>query len=104
MPSAAEARNLAGWASAYPGTVIVVTNEVGMGIVPMHPVSRDYRDRLGRAYEYFISQFAGAEGRRGGEFFTPPSLVRMIVNVIEPDHGLVLDPCGDDAVLSRLRR
>ncbi len=43
-----QADGLARWAAAYPGTVIVVTNEVGMGIVPMHPVSRDYRDRLGR--------------------------------------------------------
>lgn len=39
---------LATWAKAYPGTVLVVTNEVGLGIVPMHPLSRDYRDRLGR--------------------------------------------------------
>lgn len=39
---------LARWAAAYPGEVVVVTNEVGSGIVPMHPVSRDYRDRLGR--------------------------------------------------------
>ncbi|MFK5634370.1 MULTISPECIES: bifunctional adenosylcobinamide kinase/adenosylcobinamide-phosphate guanylyltransferase [unclassified Ornithinimicrobium] len=39
---------LADWATAYPGLVVVVTNEVGMGIVPMHPVAREYRDRLGR--------------------------------------------------------
>jgi adenosylcobinamide kinase / adenosylcobinamide-phosphate guanylyltransferase len=44
----AQAAQLARWGAAYPGTVIVVTNEVGLGIVPMHPVSRDYRDRLGR--------------------------------------------------------
>ncbi|KUG51182.1 hypothetical protein AVL62_13035 [Serinicoccus chungangensis] len=42
------ARALAGWATAYRGDVVVVTNEVGLGIVPMHPVSRRYRDRLGR--------------------------------------------------------
>ncbi|ANS79533.1 Adenosylcobinamide-phosphate guanylyltransferase [Serinicoccus hydrothermalis] len=42
------ARALAAWATAYRGSVIVVTNEVGLGIVPMHPVSRGYRDRLGR--------------------------------------------------------
>lgn len=42
------AHALADWAEAYPGTVLVVTNEVGLGIVPMHPLSRDYRDRLGR--------------------------------------------------------
>lgn len=39
---------LTDWATAYPGLVVVVTNEVGMGIVPMHPVAREYRDRLGR--------------------------------------------------------
>lgn len=44
----AAAHELGRWATAYPGTVLVVTNEVGLGIVPMHPVSRDYRDRLGR--------------------------------------------------------
>jgi adenosylcobinamide kinase / adenosylcobinamide-phosphate guanylyltransferase len=43
-----EAEALGRWAAAYPGEVIVVTNEVGLGIVPMHPVSRAYRDRLGR--------------------------------------------------------
>lgn len=42
------AQELAAWATAYPGDVVVVTNEVGSGIVPMHPLSRDYRDRLGR--------------------------------------------------------
>lgn len=44
----ARAHALGRWAAAYPGEVVVVTNEVGSGIVPMHPVSRDYRDRLGR--------------------------------------------------------
>ena len=51
------------------------------------------RDKLGRAYEYFISQFAGAEGRRGGEFYTPRSVVQTIVEMLEPTHGRVYDPC-----------
>lgn len=52
-------------------------------------------DVFGRIYEYFLNQFAQTGAQEGGEFFTPPSLVRMIVNVIEPDHGIVLDPaCG----------
>lgn len=52
-------------------------------------------DVFGRIYEYFLNKFAMSGAQEGGEFFTPPSLVRMIVNVIEPDHGLVLDPaCG----------
>ncbi len=52
-------------------------------------------DVFGRIYEYFLNKFAMSGAQEGGEFFTPPSLVRMIVNTIEPDHGLVLDPaCG----------
>jgi type I restriction enzyme M protein len=52
-------------------------------------------DVFGRIYEYFLNKFAISGAQEGGEFFTPPSLVRMIVNVIEPDHGLVFDPaCG----------
>ncbi|KDB51605.1 hsdM2 protein [Sphaerotilus natans subsp. natans DSM 6575] len=52
-------------------------------------------DVFGRIYEYFLNKFAMTGAQEGGEFFTPPSLVRMIVNVIEPDHGVVLDPaCG----------
>ena len=47
-------------------------------------------DVFGRIYEYFLNKFAMSGAQEGGEFFTPRSLVRMIVNVIEPDHGLVL--------------
>src|SRR5262249_32230988 len=52
-------------------------------------------DIFGRIYEYFLTRFADLKAHDGGEFFTPVSLVQMIVNVIEPDHGKVLDPaCG----------
>ncbi len=52
-------------------------------------------DAFGLIYEYFLSNFASAEGRLGGEFFTPQSIVRLIVEVIEPFHGKVYDPaCG----------
>jgi type I restriction enzyme M protein len=52
-------------------------------------------DAFGLIYEYFLTQFAANEGRRGGEFFTPQSIVRLIVDVIEPFHGKVYDPaCG----------
>ena len=52
-------------------------------------------DVFGRVYEYFIVEFAKKKAHDNGEFFTPPSLVQTIVNVIEPDHGVVLDPaCG----------
>ncbi|BBZ74516.1 type I restriction-modification system subunit M [Mycobacterium paraseoulense] len=51
------------------------------------------RDLLGEVYEYFLGNFARAEGRRGGEFFTPPSVVRVIVEMLEPAGGRVYDPC-----------
>lgn len=52
-------------------------------------------DIFGRIYEYFLGKFAMAEGQKGGEFYTPASLVKLIVEVIEPYHGRILDPaCG----------
>ena len=51
------------------------------------------RDVLGRVYEYFLSRFAGAEGKRGGEFYTPRCVVRLLVEMIEPYEGRVYDPC-----------
>lgn len=63
------------------------------------------QDLLGRAYEYFISQFAGAEGKRGGEFFTPRSVVRVIVEMLEPTHGRVYDPaCGSGGMFVQSER
>jgi len=54
-------------------------------------------DVFGRIYEYFLNKFAMTGAQEGGEFFTPPSLVRMIVNVIEPDHGIIFDPAVGSA-------
>lgn len=51
------------------------------------------RDLLGEVYEYFLGQFARAEGKRGGEFYTPPVLVRTLVEILEPKKGRVYDPC-----------
>lgn len=52
-------------------------------------------DAFGKIYEYFLGKFASAEGQRGGEFFTPTSLVRLIVEILKPIKGLVYDPaCG----------
>lgn len=51
------------------------------------------KDVLGRVYEYFLSQFAGSEGKRGGEFYTPRSVVRLLVEMLEPYQGRVYDPC-----------
>ncbi len=51
------------------------------------------RDVLGRVYEYFLSQFASAEGKKGGEFYTPRCVVRLLVEMLEPYRGRVYDPC-----------
>src|SRR5690606_5510520 len=52
-------------------------------------------DVFGQIYEYFLSSFAMTEGQKGGEFFTPTSIVKLIVEIIEPHHGRVYDPaCG----------
>lgn len=50
-------------------------------------------DVFGQIYEYFLGKFAMAEGQKGGEFFTPTSIVRLIVEILEPFHGRVYDPC-----------
>ena len=55
------------------------------------PESR--RDVLGRIYEYFLSRFASSEGKGGGEFYTPASVVRLLVEMLEPLAGRVYDPC-----------
>ena len=51
------------------------------------------RDILGRVYEYFIGGFAGAEGKGGGEFYTPRSVVQVLVEILQPYKGRVYDPC-----------
>ena len=51
------------------------------------------KDVLGRVYEYFLGQFASAEGRKGGEFYTPASVVKLLVEMLEPFEGRVYDPC-----------
>jgi type I restriction enzyme M protein len=51
------------------------------------------RDVLGEVYEYFLEKFARAEGKRGGEFYTPASVVKLLVEVLEPYAGRVYDPC-----------
>lgn len=50
-------------------------------------------DLLGQVYEYFLGQFALAEGKKGGQFYTPESVVRVLVEMLEPYHGRVFDPC-----------
>ncbi|GAA0565954.1 class I SAM-dependent DNA methyltransferase [Paractinoplanes ferrugineus] len=54
---------------------------------------RAAQDVLGQVYEYFLEKFARAEGKRAGEFYTPASVVKLLVEVLEPFHGKVYDPC-----------
>jgi type I restriction enzyme M protein len=62
-------------------------------------------DTLGRIYEYFLGEFAMAEGQHGGEFYTPTSIVKLIVEIIEPFHGLILDPaCGSGGMFVQSAR
>ena len=51
------------------------------------------KDVLGRVYEYFLGQFALAEGKKGGQFYTPTTVVRLLVEMLEPYEGRVFDPC-----------
>lgn len=82
------------------GELIDLFSKVGM-----HSADGKSKDLLGRAYEYFISQFAGAEGRRGGEFFTPRSVVQTIVEMLEPHNGRVYDPaCGSGGMFVQSER
>ena len=68
------------------------------------PVSLDY-DAFGRIYEYFLGEFARTEGSKGGEFYTPSSIVRLLVEVIEPFHGRILDPaCGSGGMFVQSAR
>lgn len=70
------------------GELIDLISKIGMG--DDHRLSKD---TLGRVYEYFLSRFASAEGKGGGEFYTPQSVVRLLVEMLEPYKGRVYDPC-----------
>ena len=62
-------------------------------------------DAFGRIYEYFLGKFAMTEGQKGGEFFTPSSIVKLIVEIIEPFHGTVYDPaCGSGGMFVQSAR
>ena len=51
------------------------------------------KDILGRVYEYFLAQFASAEGKRGGQFYTPRCIVQLLVEMLAPYQGRIYDPC-----------
>ncbi|MFU8766389.1 MAG: N-6 DNA methylase [Candidatus Methanoperedens sp.] len=62
-------------------------------------------DAFGKIYEYFLGKFAMSEGQKGGEFFTPTSIVKLIVEIIEPYHGRIYDPaCGSGGMLVQSAR
>ena len=64
-----------------------------VGNIAVGDESARANDVLGRVYEYFLGQFAGTEGRKGGEFYTPRCVVRLLVEMLEPYSGRVYDPC-----------
>jgi type I restriction enzyme M protein len=70
------------------GQLIDLVGNIGLG----DSASRS-KDILGRVYEYFLSQFASAEGKKGGQFYTPRSVVRVLVEMLAPWSGRVFDPC-----------
>jgi type I restriction enzyme M protein len=70
------------------GELIDLISDIGLG-----DKENRSKDILGRVYEYFLSQFASAEGKKGGEFYTPRCVVRLLVEMIEPYKGRVYDPC-----------
>lgn len=72
------------------GSLVETIAKIGFGTD-----ADEARDILGRTYEYFIKEFARAEGHRGGEFFTPGPVARLLVEMLEPYEGRILDPaCG----------
>ena len=70
------------------GQLIDIVSQIGLG----DEESRS-KDILGRVYEYFLGKFAAAEGKGGGEFYTPRCVVKLLVEMIEPYKGRVFDPC-----------
>jgi type I restriction enzyme M protein len=70
------------------GELIDLVGTIGLG----DSESRS-KDILGRVYEYFLGQFADAEGKKGGQFYTPRSIVKLLVEMLEPYKGRVFDPC-----------
>jgi len=70
------------------GGIIDLIGTIGLG-----DKESKSKDILGRVYEYFLGQFASAEGKKGGQFYTPRSIVKVLVEMIEPYSGRIYDPC-----------
>jgi type I restriction enzyme M protein len=74
------------------GELVDLVSQIGFG-ESTDTAKNHARDLLGQVYEYFLGQFASAEGKRGGQFYTPASIVKTLVGVLAPHHGQVYDPC-----------
>ena len=70
------------------GQIINLVSDIALG-----STADRAKDTLGRVYEYFLSRFASAEGKSGGQFYTPSSVVRVLVEMLAPYKGRVYDPC-----------
>ena len=70
------------------GQLINLVSDIALG-----DAASKSKDTLGRVYEYFLSQFASAEGKKGGQFYTPRHVVRVLVEILAPYKGRVYDPC-----------
>jgi type I restriction enzyme M protein len=70
------------------GELVDLVSKIGFG-----DDTAKAKDILGQVYEYFLGQFASAEGKKGGQFYTPGSIVKTLVAVLAPHHGKVYDPC-----------
>jgi type I restriction enzyme M protein len=70
------------------GQIIDLISNIGLG-----DQENRSKDILGRVYEYFLSQFASAEGKKGGQFYTPTVIVRLLVEMLAPYRGRIYDPC-----------
>ncbi len=85
--------DLIGTISFLPGSA--GASPAGIGAPADSPAAAHHRskDILGRVYEYFLGQFASAEGKKGGQFYTPQSVVRLLVEMLAPYKGRIYDPC-----------
>lgn len=70
------------------GELIDLTGTIGLG-----DKENRSKDVLGRVYEHFLGQFADAEGKKGGQYYTPRSIVKLLVEMLEPYKGRIFDPC-----------
>jgi len=78
----------------YAGSNLARENVTGLiNLFSRDIFKEDGADLIGRVYEYFIGEFADSEGKRGGEYFTPVSIVRTLVAMLAPEQGVVFDPC-----------